>query len=199
MDLNYHAEDLGSNPTPDKLTKNVRAARQLYEDTCDLLRERSHSLILREDLETKLSVSLANMEMELGKCSLQQTSDGETKVYLNVLAPNEDVDHHRKKQKPFWLRFRGQHGHGQGSSGMGGGLGKTNADLVNNWGVGEVVTWLEAMQMVEYVDSFIKNDIRGKELLTLARRDLKDLGVTKVGHVKRILQAIKDLGSTSIG
>ncbi|XP_062699016.1 diacylglycerol kinase eta isoform X2 [Aedes albopictus] len=182
-----------------QLTELVRAARQLYEDTCDLLRERSHSLILREDLETKLSVSLANMEMELGKCSLQQTSDGETKVYLNVLAPNEDVDHHRKKQKPFWLRFRGQHGHGQGSSGMGGGLGKTNADLVNNWGVGEVVTWLEAMQMVEYVDSFIKNDIRGKELLTLARRDLKDLGVTKVGHVKRILQAIKDLGSTSIG
>ncbi|XP_021707922.1 diacylglycerol kinase eta-like [Aedes aegypti] len=180
-----------------QLTELVRAARQLYEDTCDLLRERSHSLILREDLETKLSVSLANMEMELGKCSLQQTSDGETKVYLNVLAPNEDVDHHRKKQKPFWLRFRGQHG--QGGSGMGSGLGKTNADLVNNWGVGEVVTWLEAMQMTEYVDSFIKNDIRGKELLTLARRDLKDLGVTKVGHVKRILQAIKDLGSTSIG
>lgn len=137
------------------------------------------------------------MEMELGKCSLQQTSDGDTKVYLNVLAPNEDVDHHRKKQKPFWLRFRGHHG--PGGSGVGGGKVKTNADLVNNWGVGEVVTWLEAMQMTEYVDSFIKNDIRGKELLTLARRDLKDLGVTKVGHVKRILQAIKDLGSTSVG
>lgn len=176
----------------------VRAARQLYEDTCDLLRERSHSLILREDLETKLSVSLANMEMELGKCSLQQTSDGETKVYLNVLAPNEDVDH-RKKQKPFWLRFRGHHGHHLGAAGGAGGGGMTNADLVSNWGVGEVVTWLEAMQLAEYVDSFIKNDIRGKELLTLARRDLKDLGVTKVGHVKRILQAIKDLGSDAIG
>lgn len=177
----------------------------MYEDTCDLLRERSHSLILREDLETKLSVSLANMEMELGKCSLQQTSDGETKVYLNVLAPNEDVDH-RKKQKPFWLRFRGHHGHhghphhhhSGMASGTGGGS-MTNADLVSNWGVGEVVTWLEAMQLAEYVDSFIKNDIRGKELLTLARRDLKDLGVTKVGHVKRILQAIKDLGSAAIG
>ncbi|XP_065091396.1 diacylglycerol kinase eta [Ochlerotatus camptorhynchus] len=191
-----------------QLTELVRAARQLYEDTCDLLRERSHSLILREDLETKLSVSLANMEMELGKCSLQQTSDGDTKVYLNVLAPNEDVDH-RKKQKPFWLRFRGHHGHHghhhhhhhhhPGAAGGAGGGGMTNADLVSSWGVGEVVTWLEAMQLSEYVDSFIKNDIRGKELLTLARRDLKDLGVTKVGHVKRILQAIKDLGSAAIG
>lgn len=68
----------------------------------------------------------------------------------------------------------------------------TNA--VHNWSVNEVVTWLETMQLSEYVESFLKNDIRGKELLTLGRRDLKDLGVVKVGHIKRILQAIKDLG-----
>lgn len=67
-------------------------------------------------------------------------------------------------------------------------------EAVCSWGTSEVVTWLEAMQLSEYVDSFVKNDIRGKELLVLGRRDLKDLGVTKVGHVKRILQAIKDLG-----
>lgn len=67
-------------------------------------------------------------------------------------------------------------------------------EAVCSWGTSEVVTWLEAMQLGEYVDSFVKNDIRGKELLVLGRRDLKDLGVVKVGHVKRILQAIKDLG-----
>ncbi|XP_052868545.1 diacylglycerol kinase eta [Anopheles cruzii] len=180
-----------------QLTELVRCARQLYGDTCELLRERSHSLILREDLETKLSVSLANMEMELNKCTLQEASDtGETKVYLNVLAPNEEIDH-RKKQKPFWLRFRSGHGHGHGPAAAGAvpKTASTSRETVSNWGVGEVVTWLEAMQLAEYVDSFIKNDIRGKELLTLARRDLKDLGVTKVGHVKRILQAIKDLGT----
>ncbi|XP_052891641.1 diacylglycerol kinase eta [Anopheles moucheti] len=180
-----------------QLTQLVRCARQLYEDTCELLRERSHSLILREDLETKLSVSLANMEMELGKCTLQQSSEtGETRVYLNVLAPNEEIDH-RKKQKPFWLRFRSGHSshHGPAATGTVSKAATTSRETVSNWGVGEVVTWLEAMQLSEYVDSFIKNDIRGKELLTLARRDLKDLGVTKVGHVKRILQAIKDLGT----
>lgn len=61
------------------------------------------------------------------------------------------------------------------------------------WGTQEVATWLDTMQLSEYIDSFVRNDIRGRELMTLARRDLKDLGVTKVGHVKRILQAIKDL------
>ncbi|XP_049284283.1 diacylglycerol kinase eta [Anopheles funestus] len=180
-----------------QLTQLVRCSRQLYEDTCELLRERSHSLILREDLETKLSVSLANMEMELGKCTLQQSSEtGETRVYLNVLAPNEEIDH-RKKQKPFWLRFRSGHSshHAPAVTGAVSKAAATSRETVSNWGVGEVVTWLEAMQLSEYVDSFIKNDIRGKELLTLARRDLKDLGVTKVGHVKRILQAIKDLGT----
>lgn len=69
-------------------------------------------------------------------------------------------------------------------------------ETVCSWGTSEVVTWLEAMQLGEYVDSFVKNDIRGKELLVLGRRDLKDLGVVKVGHVKRILQAIKDLGGS---
>lgn len=69
----------------------------------------------------------------------------------------------------------------------------TSREAVCNWGTGEVVTWLDTMQLTEYVESFVRNDIRGKELLTLGRRDLKDLGVIKVGHVKRILQAIKDL------
>ena len=65
----------------------------------------------------------------------------------------------------------------------------------SSWGVAEVSQWLESLQLSEYVDSFAKNDIRGKELIALARRDLKDLGVTKVGHVKRILQAIRDLNT----
>lgn len=69
----------------------------------------------------------------------------------------------------------------------------TNREAANNWSVDEVVTWLETMQLSEYVETFMKNDIRGKELLTLGRRDLKDLGVVKVGHVKRILQAIRDM------
>lgn len=98
----------------------------------------------------------------------------------------------RKKNKPFWLRFRG----GGGNAAARQQSANNSREAVHSWGTSEVVIWLEAMQLAEYVDSFIKNDIRGKELLTLGRRDLKDLGVTKVGHVKRILQAIKDLSGS---
>lgn len=173
-----------------KLTELVGSTRQLYESSCELLRERCHSLIMREDLETKLSVALANIEMELRKCTMQKSDDGTMKIYLNVLAPHTNDDH-RKKSKPFWMRFRNRE---QQSNSSGARSARSSSrEAVSNWGVNEVITWLEAMQLSEYIDSFIKNDIRGKELLTLARRDLKELGVTKVGHVKRILQAIKDL------
>ncbi|XP_037891184.1 diacylglycerol kinase eta isoform X3 [Glossina fuscipes] len=173
-----------------KLVEVIDSSRQLYDDACHLLRDRGHSLILREDLETKLSAALANMEMELKKCSVQKCVDGKLRAYFNVLAPNEEGDG-RRKSKAFWTRLR--------SGSMVGGQqqlkpGLTNTrEAVSNWSVNEVVTWLETMQLSEYVDSFLKNDIRGKELLTLGRRDLKDLGVIKVGHVKRILQAIKDM------
>jgi diacylglycerol kinase (ATP) len=176
-----------------KLTDLVNSSKQLYEDSCELLRERGHSLIMREDLESKLSAALANMEMEIRKVQLKKDDDGVIKAYLNCLAPHEELETGRKKNKPFWLRFRGKDQHQAGTSGVKNR--SSSREAVSNWGVNEVTTWLEAMQLSEYVDTFVKNDIRGKELLTLARRDLKDLGVTKVGHVKRILQAIKDLGS----
>lgn len=89
----------------------------------------------------------------------------------------------------FWLKFRTR---GVGSFSQPSSNCKTARDVAS-WGTQEVATWLETLQLSEYIDSFVKNDIRGRELLSLARRDLKDLGVTKVGHVKRILQAIKDL------
>lgn len=184
-----------------QLAEIVNAAKQLHEETCELLRVRGQSLILREDLESKLSTSLAQMEREIRKCDVQKCEDHKLRAYLNVLAPPEESDPGRsKKLKPFWLRFR-----------SGTVLSKESAkpaidpsaavsapqpsEGVDTWDVLEVATWLETMTLGEYVESFTKNDIRGKELLTLGRRDLKDLGVTKVGHVKRLLQAIKDLGS----
>ncbi|KAI7801002.1 putative diacylglycerol kinase delta, partial [Triplophysa rosa] len=64
---------------------------------------------------------------------------------------------------------------------------------VYQWGVDEVGVWLEMLCLSEYKEIFNRHDIRGPELLQLERRDLKDLGVTKVGHMKRILQGIMDL------
>ncbi|XP_066522828.1 diacylglycerol kinase delta-like isoform X2 [Hoplias malabaricus] len=68
---------------------------------------------------------------------------------------------------------------------------------VHQWGVDEVAAWLEQLCLSEYKEIFIGHDVRGSELLHLERRDLKDLGVTKVGHMKRILQGIRDLSRNS--
>lgn len=161
----------------------VDSTRQLHEESCHLLREKAHKLRLREDLEGQLSSALSNMEVELRKCN---TEDG--CVTLHQLPPGES-EKKGKARGLFWLRFRrGERTtHGERNR-------QTGAD-VSTWGTAEVATWLESLQLGEYVDSFTCHDIRGKELLTLARRDLKDLGITKVGHVKRILQAVQDLKS----
>nr|XP_023014140.1 diacylglycerol kinase eta-like [Leptinotarsa decemlineata] len=164
----------------EEFTKLVTAVKQLYEESCCLLHDRGDKLKLREDLESKLSASLANTELEMRKCVMYDKSSGAL-VYLQALQ-GDQMEHKRKGL--FWLKFRGKGSSSQQSS---------QKREVSSWGTQEVATWLETLQLSEYIDSFEKNDIRGRELLTLARRDLKELGVTKVGHVKRILQAIKDL------
>ncbi|XP_037534333.1 diacylglycerol kinase delta [Nematolebias whitei] len=68
---------------------------------------------------------------------------------------------------------------------------------VHQWGTEEVGAWLDFLCLSEYKDIFIGHDVRGAELIHLERRDLKDLGVTKVGHMKRILQGIRELTRTS--
>lgn len=67
-----------------EFTKLVSAVKHLYEDSCCLLHDRGEKLKLREDLENKLSVSLANTEMELRKCVMYDTNGGSL-VYLQPL------------------------------------------------------------------------------------------------------------------
>ncbi|XP_010901660.1 diacylglycerol kinase delta isoform X1 [Esox lucius] len=68
---------------------------------------------------------------------------------------------------------------------------------VYQWGTEEVAAWLEVICLTEYKEIFIRHDVRGAELLHLERRDLKDLGVTKVGHMKRILHGIRELSRSN--
>ncbi|XP_066565805.1 diacylglycerol kinase delta isoform X2 [Amia ocellicauda] len=68
---------------------------------------------------------------------------------------------------------------------------------VHQWGTEEVAAWLELLSLCEYKEIFIGHDVRGAELLHLERRDLKDLGVTKVGHMKRILHGIRELSRST--
>lgn len=66
-------------------------------------------------------------------------------------------------------------------------------EVRKTWGVQEVGQWLDNLQLSDYRESFACNDIMGSELLALERRDLKELGVTKIGHIKRLQTAIKEI------
>ena len=44
---------------------------------------------------------------------------------------------------------------------------------MKTWTPEEVGSWLEGLSLGEYRENFIRNDIRGTELVVLERRDLK--------------------------
>lgn len=67
-----------------EFSKLVNALKELYEESCCLLRDKGHKLKLREDLENKLCVALTNAEMELKKCAIYDTPKGSL-VYLQHL------------------------------------------------------------------------------------------------------------------
>lgn len=58
--------------------------------------------------------------------------------------------------------------------------------LVPYWTSEEVCAWLSSIGMSEYGSTFRKNDIQGSELMHLERSDIMDIGITKIGHVKRL-------------
>ncbi|CAG0906016.1 unnamed protein product [Darwinula stevensoni] len=61
------------------------------------------------------------------------------------------------------------------------------------WGPDEVEQWLQNKNLTMHCSKFRKHDIRGKELLELKRRDLKKLGIKRLGHIIRIEIGIKEL------
>jgi hypothetical protein len=88
---------------------------------------------------------------------------------------------------------------------------------VEEWGPEEVSLWLESLNLSDYKSAFMRHDIRGTEIRNLERRDLRvrclklylsktrhfrdnlicsylqELGIVKVGHIKRILNACKEI------
>jgi class 3 adenylate cyclase/tetratricopeptide (TPR) repeat protein len=62
----------------------------------------------------------------------------------------------------------------------------------------DVTDWLQSLGLEQYLASFRENEIDDKVLSTLTSEDLKDLGVTAVGHRRRLLDAIAALQATSL-
>src|SRR5215831_4655169 len=58
----------------------------------------------------------------------------------------------------------------------------------------DVAEWLRGLGLEQYVPAFRDNDIDGEVLRRLTGEDLRELGVTSIGHRRRILDAIAALG-----
>ncbi len=59
----------------------------------------------------------------------------------------------------------------------------------------DVAAWLQDLGLQRYVPAFRDNEIDERVLPSLTAEDLKDLGVTLVGHRRRLLDAIAVLGA----
>src|ERR1044071_2855600 len=57
--------------------------------------------------------------------------------------------------------------------------------------------WLEKLGLGQYAQRFAENDIDFAVLTKLNDADLKELGVTSLGHRKRLLEAIAERAATA--
>jgi class 3 adenylate cyclase len=61
----------------------------------------------------------------------------------------------------------------------------------------DVAKWLRELGLERYVPAFRDNDIDAEVLRRLTGEDLRELGVSSVGHRRRLLDAIFALGAVS--
>ncbi|XP_059559560.1 diacylglycerol kinase delta isoform X2 [Myotis daubentonii] len=165
-----------------ELVNNMKALRSETE----LLLSGKMALQLDPPQKERLGAALAEMDRQLRKlvdtpwlCQPMEPSDEENVMDLSKRSRSGKFRLVTKFKKEKNSKNREAH------SSLGA--------PVHLWGTEEVAAWLEHLSLCEYKDIFTRHDIRGSELLHLERRDLKDLGVTKVGHMKRILCGIKEL------
>ncbi|XP_068602188.1 diacylglycerol kinase eta [Brachionichthys hirsutus] len=176
---------------PESLTRNTAievasSVKALYNETESLLLGRI-SLQLDPPEEQQLTSAVQSVEGELGKLV-------EIPWLRRVLQPNDEEDPSLGygKRNSLGSMFRIVPKFKKEKA-----VKKTSPQSVERWGTEEVGVWLEQLSLGEYRDAFIRHDVQGSELLHLERRDLKDLGISKVGHMKRILQGTKDLAKFS--
>ncbi|XP_053652287.1 diacylglycerol kinase delta isoform X3 [Cherax quadricarinatus] len=158
-------------------TELVNNVRNLHGEVFNLLKE--ESLEINKGLEENLQGTLENLDS-----SLKSAHEKDSVMYF---VSDEEGERKRVHSKGiFKLKLKRE--------GRRGGFERE----VREWGPEEVAVWLDTLQLTEYQESFIRHDIRGSELLNLERRDLKELGITKIGHIKRIQQGIREIKDSKL-
>ncbi|TIP79142.1 MAG: hypothetical protein E5X63_35465, partial [Mesorhizobium sp.] len=61
----------------------------------------------------------------------------------------------------------------------------------------DIEEWLRSLGLQQYGTAFRENDVEAEVLLRLTAEDLKDIGVSSVGHRRKLLEAIAELRESS--
>jgi len=61
----------------------------------------------------------------------------------------------------------------------------------------DIAAWLRGLGLVQYAPAFRDNDVDGEVLPELTAEDLISIGVTSVGHRRKLLSAIAALGAAA--
>jgi len=67
-----------------------------------------------------------------------------------------------------------------------------NNKPLEEWSLEDILQWLKDKNLWQYCDSFKENDIDGPNLLELNETDLRDLGITSIGHRKVFMRHLKE-------
>ena len=62
----------------------------------------------------------------------------------------------------------------------------------------DVAAWLHGLGLGQYEEAFRANDIDAEVLLDLTAEDLVGLGITSIGHRRKLLSAVAGLRQSSV-
>ncbi|GAB1605280.1 diacylglycerol kinase delta-like isoform X1 [Argonauta hians] len=169
----------------------VSSMKSLYNETSLFLRERSPSSDYSVD--TELSGHLTKLEAEMRKI---MDVGGLVNLHTSQEEMSTSEQKHRKggKFRQVYSKLKGK-GRDKDRDKATSLPPSSDVKHIEDWSTSEVGLWLETLALGEYQQTFVTHEIRGSELLSLERSDLKELGVHKVGHLKRIMQGIKELNN----
>ncbi|KAI4209417.1 MAG: hypothetical protein LQ351_007646 [Letrouitia transgressa] len=66
-------------------------------------------------------------------------------------------------------------------------------DSIAEWSIGQCADFIASLDMPQYCDKFIENEITGEALAELGQEELKEMNILSMGHRLAILKAIYDV------
>lgn len=170
-----------------QVTDFLNSIRTLHVETGLFLNEKSSKLNIDPEIGEKIQTALNDLKVSMKKLN---DCHGLFQFPIDTDDASDEMDFKKKSRFNLMQRYKKSKIKHRDDKEL---LKTLHGIPIEEWGTHEVALWLEGINMVEYKSSFLRHDIRGTEVRNLDRRDLRELGIVKVGHIKRILNATGDI------